>query len=92
MRTPYWGATHHPAQKSDKRGFVLGLAIADRAIRRHHGTIRAFNLEEGGLSIVITLAAAQGAGQEAEGDGAEAGEENVVDAEFEEIKDEKDEK
>ncbi|HJP27118.1 MAG: hypothetical protein QF586_04410 [Arenicellales bacterium] len=57
MRTPYWGATHHPAQKSDKRGFVLGLAIADRAIRRHHGTIRAFNLEEGGLSIVITLPA-----------------------------------
>jgi len=37
-------------------------------------------------------AAAQGAGQEAEGDGAEAGEENVVDAEFVEIKDEKDEK
>ncbi|MDP7481434.1 MAG: ATP-binding protein, partial [Arenicellales bacterium] len=47
-----------PAQKSDERGFGLGLTIADRAIRRHHGTIRAFNLEEGGLSIVITLPAA----------------------------------
>ena len=46
-----------PAQKSDERGFGLGLTIADRAIRRHHGTIRAFNLEEGGLSIVITLPA-----------------------------------
>ncbi|MDP6435327.1 MAG: hypothetical protein QF498_07990 [Arenicellales bacterium] len=57
MRMPCWGTTHYPAQKSAKRGFGLGLTNADRAIRRHHGTIRAFNLEEGGLSIVITLPA-----------------------------------
>ena len=36
-------------------GFGLGLAIAERAVRLHGGTIRAQNAEGGGLEITVTL-------------------------------------
>lgn len=36
-------------------GYGLGLAIADRAIKLHRGTINATNIEHGGLSITIKL-------------------------------------
>ena len=36
-------------------GFGLGLAIAERAVRAHAGTIEASNRPEGGLRIAITL-------------------------------------
>ncbi len=36
-------------------GTGIGLAIAERAIRRHGGTIRASNAAGGGLEVVITL-------------------------------------
>jgi two-component system, OmpR family, sensor kinase len=36
-------------------GFGLGLAIAERAVRAHDGTIEASNRPEGGLRIAITL-------------------------------------
>lgn len=44
-------------QEGEKRGFGLGLTIADRAIRRHLGSIRACNQEGGGLLVEITLPA-----------------------------------
>ncbi|MGB5337868.1 MAG: ATP-binding protein, partial [Gammaproteobacteria bacterium] len=36
-------------------GYGLGLAIAERAIRLHGGTIAACNRAGGGLSILIRL-------------------------------------
>jgi len=36
-------------------GVGLGLAIAQRAIRLHHGDMRAYNSERGGLAVEITL-------------------------------------
>lgn len=39
-------------------GFGLGLAIAQRAIRAHHGTISARNMPEGGFEIRVALPAA----------------------------------
>jgi two-component system sensor histidine kinase CpxA len=39
-------------------GVGLGLAIADRAVRLHGGSIRARNAEGGGLSVTIVLPAA----------------------------------
>ena len=41
-------------------GFGLGLAIAQRAVQTHGGTIRAVNRAAGGLEMVITLPLAQG--------------------------------
>jgi two-component system sensor histidine kinase CpxA len=38
-------------------GAGLGLAIADRAVRLHHGTVSARNAPDGGLIIEITLPA-----------------------------------
>ena len=43
------------AMESGRAGAGLGLAIAARAVRLHMGTIRASNLEGGGLRIRITL-------------------------------------
>jgi two-component system sensor histidine kinase CpxA len=40
---------------SDRSGSGLGLAIAKRAVLANRGTIRAFNLEERGFVIEITL-------------------------------------
>lgn len=42
----------------DGEGFGLGLAIAQRAIRAHHGTISARNMAEGGFEIRVALPAA----------------------------------
>jgi two-component system, OmpR family, sensor histidine kinase CpxA len=43
------------ARQRDTGGFGVGLAIADRAVRLHHGEVRARNRPEGGLIISLTL-------------------------------------
>ncbi|HYS13910.1 MAG TPA: ATP-binding protein [Burkholderiaceae bacterium] len=40
---------------SNGTGFGLGLAIAERAVRAHDGTIEASNRPGGGLRIAIVL-------------------------------------
>ena len=39
----------------DTGGFGVGLAIADRAVRRHHGELRARNRPQGGLTVSLKL-------------------------------------
>jgi two-component system sensor histidine kinase CpxA len=43
------------ARERDTGGFGVGLAIADRAVRLHHGEIRAQNRPEGGLIVSLRL-------------------------------------
>jgi two-component system, OmpR family, sensor histidine kinase CpxA len=43
------------ARQQDTGGFGVGLAIADRAIRLHHGEVRARNRPEGGLNVSLCL-------------------------------------
>jgi two-component system, OmpR family, sensor histidine kinase CpxA len=43
------------ARQQDTGGFGVGLAIADRAVRLHHGEVRARNRPEGGLIISLSL-------------------------------------
>jgi two-component system, OmpR family, sensor histidine kinase CpxA len=43
------------ARERDTGGFGVGLAIADRAVRLHHGEVRAFNRPEGGLVVSLRL-------------------------------------
>jgi two-component system sensor histidine kinase CpxA len=43
------------ARVRDTGGFGVGLAIADRAVRLHHGEVRAFNRPEGGLVVSLRL-------------------------------------
>ena len=43
------------ARQVDTGGFGVGLAIADRAVRLHHGEVRARNRPEGGLNISLSL-------------------------------------
>jgi two-component system, OmpR family, sensor histidine kinase CpxA len=43
------------ARQRDTGGFGVGLAIADRAVRLHHGEVRARNRAGGGLTISLTL-------------------------------------
>jgi two-component system, OmpR family, sensor histidine kinase CpxA len=43
------------ARQQDTGGFGVGLAIADRAVRLHHGLVRARNRPEGGLIISLSL-------------------------------------
>jgi two-component system, OmpR family, sensor histidine kinase CpxA len=43
------------ARQQDTGGFGVGLAIADRAVRLHHGEVRARNRPEGGLTISLSL-------------------------------------
>jgi two-component system, OmpR family, sensor histidine kinase CpxA len=43
------------ARQLDTGGFGVGLAIADRAVRLHHGEVRARNRPEGGLTISLSL-------------------------------------
>src|SRR5262249_51369453 len=40
---------------SNSQGAGLGLAIADRVVRLHNGTIRAINAHDGGLIVEIVL-------------------------------------
>jgi two-component system, OmpR family, sensor histidine kinase CpxA len=43
------------ARQRDTGGFGVGLAIADRAVRLHHGELRARNRPGGGLVISLML-------------------------------------
>jgi two-component system, OmpR family, sensor histidine kinase CpxA len=43
------------ARQRDTGGFGVGLAIADRAVRLHHGEVRARNRPEGGLIVSLSL-------------------------------------
>jgi two-component system sensor histidine kinase CpxA len=43
------------ARQSSTGGFGVGLAIADRAIQIHGGTIRASNRQGGGLCVELSL-------------------------------------
>jgi two-component system sensor histidine kinase CpxA len=43
------------ARQRDTGGFGIGLAIADRAIRIHHGQLYAANRVGGGITMVVTL-------------------------------------
>jgi two-component system, OmpR family, sensor histidine kinase CpxA len=43
------------ARQQDTGGFGVGLAIADRAVRLHHGEVRARNRPEGGLTLSLSL-------------------------------------
>ncbi len=45
------------ARSPDTGGFGVGLAIAERAVRLHHGELCAFNRNGGGATIRITLPA-----------------------------------
>ena len=40
---------------ANTQGAGLGLAIAERVVRRHDGTIRAYNASDGGLIVEIVL-------------------------------------
>jgi two-component system sensor histidine kinase CpxA len=44
-------------------GVGLGLAITERAVRLHGGTVRASNRPEGGLQVEIRLPLAPGSAQ-----------------------------
>ncbi len=46
-----------PRNGNNSDGAGLGLAIADRVVQMHRGTIRALNAEDGGLIVEITLPA-----------------------------------
>ena len=46
-------------EKPDGNGAGLGLAIADRVVRLHNGSIEAYNAREGGLVIDINLPLSQ---------------------------------
>jgi two-component system, OmpR family, sensor histidine kinase CpxA len=43
------------ARQQDTGGFGVGLAIADRAVRLHHGEVRARNRPDGGLTVSLSL-------------------------------------
>ena len=47
---PFWRA---PGETSEGAG--LGLAIAERIVRSHHGSIRASNVKGGGMMVTIEL-------------------------------------
>ena len=50
---PFYRLDH--ARERDTGGFGVGLAIADRAIRLHHGEVRAYNRARGGLVVSLRL-------------------------------------
>jgi two-component system, OmpR family, sensor histidine kinase CpxA len=43
------------ARQRDTGGFGVGLAIAERAVRMHHGEVKAHNRPEGGLIVSLRL-------------------------------------
>jgi two-component system, OmpR family, sensor histidine kinase CpxA len=43
------------ARERDTGGFGVGLAIAERAVRLHHGEVRARNRSDGGLVVSLSL-------------------------------------
>ena len=43
------------ARQRDTGGFGVGLAIAERAVRMHHGEVKARNRPEGGLIVSLRL-------------------------------------
>lgn len=43
------------SRQRDTGGFGIGLAIAERAIRIHHGQLYAINRSGGGITMVVTL-------------------------------------
>ena len=43
------------ARQRDTGGFGVGLAIAERAVRMHHGEVKARNNPEGGLIVSLRL-------------------------------------
>jgi two-component system sensor histidine kinase CpxA len=47
------------ARQQDTGGFGVGLAIADRAVRLHHGQIHAQNRPDGGLIVSLSLPCAK---------------------------------
>jgi two-component system sensor histidine kinase CpxA len=50
---PFYRVDH--ARSPDTGGFGVGLAIADRAVRLHHGELSAMNRKAGGATIRIAL-------------------------------------
>jgi two-component system sensor histidine kinase CpxA len=44
-----------PTADYNSDGAGLGLAIAERAVQMHNGTIRAVNADDGGLIVEIVL-------------------------------------
>lgn len=50
------------SNSAERHGAGLGLAIAERAIRLHGGTINAENHPQGGLSVTIELPIAANVG------------------------------
>jgi len=51
--TPFYRVD--PSREKKTGGYGLGLAIAARAVKLHHGEIRASNCQEGGLLVQIIL-------------------------------------
>ncbi len=50
---PFYRASH--ARERDTGGVGLGLAITERSVKLHDGTVTAQNAEEGGLEVIIRL-------------------------------------
>lgn len=50
---PFYRADN--ARQRDTGGFGIGLAIAERAVRLHHGQVYAINRVGGGITVIITL-------------------------------------
>jgi two-component system osmolarity sensor histidine kinase EnvZ len=50
--------TRMDTARSQANGAGLGLAIVDRIIRRHHGTVKLMNRPQGGLTLRISVPAA----------------------------------
>jgi two-component system sensor histidine kinase CpxA len=48
------------ARSAGTGGFGVGLAIAERAVKLHHGEMRAFNRAGGGTTVRLQLPLAEG--------------------------------